>query len=267
MRQTEIPIKADYDPIIETEDKSAILLHKRNSNLNTGWHMHSKGQLLYAEDGVTRLYTAAGSYLLPTRHCAWIPAHMVHSVSSSSPNLFLRTLYFKVEAALTHPFYTQLSIFQVNSLLGEMIVYTERWASTENASVEESSFLHTLKLILPDLQGAASGLRLPTSEHPVVKTCLDYILSHISERIAVETIAKKLNTSTRTIARLFQQELNMSFTSYLKVARIIKAIEYLSLPGANVSEAAYMVGYDSVPTFSNNFYEIVGSRPQTFLQK
>lgn len=266
MRHTDAPLKADYDPELEIDHKAAILLHKRSRDLDTGWHTHSKAQLLYAEDGLTRLYTAQGSFLLPSGHCAWIPSRMVHAVTSSSPQLFLRTLYFTIEPHLTHSFYTQLNVFQVSTLLREMIVYTERWAQSIQSSEEETSFLHTLKLILPDLQGTALGLRLPTSEHPKVKACINYILDNLSEKIAVEDMAKRMYVSTRTISRLFQQELDMSFSSFLKIARIIKALEWLNEPGANVSETAYKVGYDSVPSFSNSFFEIVGSRPQSFLQ-
>ena len=265
MSQPLPPINASYDPQMEAEGKSTILLHKRTSDLNTDWHAHSKGQLLYAENGVTRLYTAGSSFLLPTRHCAWIPAHMVHLVTSSSPNLFLRTLYFRIEPELTHSFYWNLSVFQVSELLREMIVFTERWAYTTKTNPLEASFLQTLKLILPDLQGASLGLRLPSSEHPKVQAIIRFLLENLSEKISVEEVAKKMALSTRTIARLFQQELGMSLTGFLKIARIIKALELLSLPGANVSDTAYKVGYDSIPTFSNSFLEVVGARPHSFL--
>lgn len=266
MRQSTPPANVPYDPFMEREGKDTVLLHKRTTDLNTGWHAHSKGQLLYAEHGVTRLYIAGSSFLLPTRHCAWIPAHMAHLVTSSSPNLFLRTLYFTIEPELTHPFYCTPSVFQVSELLREMIVYTERWAASNQRSAQEQSFLHTLKLILPDLQGASLGLRLPSSEHPRVQEIIRYLLDHLSEKISVEAIAQNMALSTRTVARLFQQELGMSLTGFLKVARILKALELLSLPGANVSTTAYQVGYDSIPTFSNSFYEVVGARPQSFLQ-
>lgn len=267
MRQPKLPEDIPYDPFMEEEGKGAILLHKRTTDLNTDWHMHSKGQLLYAENGVTRLYIAGSSFLLPTRHCAWIPAHTAHLVTSSSPNLFLRTLYFQIEPELTNPFYYQLSIFQVSVLLREMIVHTERWAHAAQYTPQEASFLQTLKLILPDLQGASLGLRLPSSEHPKVQALIHIILENLSEKIVVETVAKKMAISTRTIARLFQAELGMSFTGFLKIARIIKALELLSLPGANVTDTAYKVGYESIPTFSNSFFEVVGARPQSFLQQ
>jgi AraC-like DNA-binding protein len=267
MKQLIAPEKANYDPAMEGNTKCTVLLHKRSPSLDTGWHAHSKAQLLYAEDGITRLYTPNCSALLPAKHCAWIPAHMIHKVTSSSPSLFLRTLYFTIEPELTNTFYSQLTIFQVSQLLREMITYTERWKDAKVTSQEEHSFIQTLKLILPDLQGKSLGLQLPASEHPVIMECMQFILDNLSEKIFIEVAAKKLNMSTRTLARLFQKELHMSFTGYVKIARVIKAMEWLSLPGANVSETAYKVGYESVPTFSNSFFEIVGQRPQSFLLK
>ena len=91
------------------------------------------------------------------------------------------------------------------------------------------------------------------------------MLDHLGEKLSVVDLARQHALSTRTVSRLFQQELGMSVISFLKVARVAKALELLSLPGANVSETAYQVGYDSLPSFSNSFFEIVGTRPQAFL--
>ncbi|MGN6476008.1 MAG: helix-turn-helix domain-containing protein, partial [Flavipsychrobacter sp.] len=57
------------------------------------------------------------------------------------------------------------------------------------------------------------------------------------------------------------------FVQYMKLVRIVKAVEQLSIPGKNVTEVAYEVGYESMPSFSNNFLEIMGRRPNTFLEK
>ena len=267
MRHPVIPTTISVDPFVENASKSALSLHKRAADLHTDWHVHSKGQLLYAEEGVTRLYTSNSSILLPSRHCAWIPADCIHQVSSSSPNLFLRTLYFSIPPCHENSFYTELSVFQVNDLLREMIVYTERWANSLIADKEESSFMESLRLILPDLQGASLGLKLPASRHPKVQLIMNILLENLSERITLEEVAANTGVSTRTVSRLFQQDLGMSFTGFLKVARMIRALELLNQPGASVTETAFAVGYDSVPTFSNSFLEVVGSRPQAFLQK
>ncbi len=267
MRHLVQPATVSLDPYVEDSPKAWISLHKRTADLKTDWHLHTKGQLLYAEEGVTRLYTASNNFLLPARHCAWIPAQQVHMVTSSSPNLFLRTLYFTIEPTVTHSFYQELSVFQVSDLLREMIVYTERWVNTSSVSTEEHAFMEALKLILPDLRGTSLGLRLPASQHPKVEAIIKLLFLDLSNRITIEQVAETMALSTRTISRLFQQELGMSFAGFLKVARIIKALELLNHPGANVAETAYAVGYESVPTFSNSFFEIVGSRPQSFILK
>lgn len=267
MRQ---PVPSNYisqNSQVEQSLKSALPVHKHMGTFRTDWHRHSKAQLLYAEHGVTQLYTPSGSFLLPARHCAWIPAAVVHQVASPSPHLFLRTIYFAPNKGTEDEFYRELSVFQVNDLLREMIVYTEKWMHTTVASVTETQFMLALKGVLPDLKGQSLQLMLPAPKHPKLYIIVGYLLANLQEKVTIELLAGEVGVSTRTLTRLFQQELGMPFTTFMKVARITKALELLSLPGANVSETAFQVGYESLPSFSNAFLEVVGSRPHSFLQK
>lgn len=265
MRQNHPLIDIPYDHLTEYGSKSTILLHKWSRDLDTAWHVHTRGQLLYAEGGVTRLYVADGNFMLPPGHCAWIPAHLAHRVTSPSSHLFLRTLYFETGPEDTDSFFGQVSIFKVHTLLHEMILYTERWAKEIQETKEEISFLQTLKYILPHLRGSSLGLHLPATEHPRLKEILDYLMEHLTIKHPLQDVAKMFALSTRTVSRLFQQELELSVTGFLKIARMIKAVELLSLPGSTIAETAYLVGYESTGSFSNAFLEVVGCRPQAFL--
>jgi AraC-like DNA-binding protein len=53
----------------------------------------------------------------------------------------------------------------------------------------------------------------------------------------------------------------------LKVLKLIKALEWFDEGISNVSEVVYRLGYESVSTFSNTFNEVLGYRPQVYLQK
>lgn len=267
MRQPSIPLDISLNPQVEQTSKAALPVHKHMGIFRTAWHRHSKAQLLYAEQGVTQLYTPSGSFLLPARHCAWIPADVVHQVASSSPSLFLRTLYFAPDAGKQNEFYEKLSVFQVNDLLREMILYTAKWTQTTVASETERQFLRALRLVLPELKGQSLQLRLPAPKHPRLQAIIPSLLERLQERTSMEELARKAGVSIRTLTRLFQRELGMPYTSFLKVARISKSLELLSQPGANVGETAFLVGYDSLPSFSNAFLELVGSRPHHFLQR
>jgi AraC-like DNA-binding protein len=47
---------------------------------------------------------------------------------------------------------------------------------------------------------------------------------------------------------------------------MFKALEYVLEKKHNISEIALMVGYSSLPTFSNTFLMILGKRPSEYLQ-
>jgi hypothetical protein len=51
---------------------------------NTGWHRHPYHQLEYALDGVAKVETEAGSYLLPPQQAIWIPVGLEHHTTMQS---------------------------------------------------------------------------------------------------------------------------------------------------------------------------------------
>jgi AraC-like DNA-binding protein len=59
----------------------------------------------------------------------------------------------------------------------------------------------------------------------------------------------------------------MGMLQFLKVLKLIKALEWFDEGISNVSEVVYRLGYESVSTFSNTFNEVLGYRPQVYLQK
>lgn len=233
---------------------------------STEWHKHKKGQLIYADHGIMRLYTKEKVWYIPSWHAAWIPTGIEHRVVTESVNLLFRTLYLD-DSLLKDKFYKKLSVFYAPPLLREMILYTEKFNLSSPATAHEKTFLESLKLLLPEQARNPIQLHLPSSEHPRIQEITDYILSHLDETVSAPQLGLKFGISSRTILRLFQKEMGVSFAQYLKQARIARAVELLVKPGKNVSEVAWEVGYESLPTFSNNFKEVMGVRPNLFLQK
>ena len=84
----------------------------------------------------------------------------------------------------------------------------------------------------------------------------------------IETLAREVGTSARTLSRLFSSETQLSFKSWCQRARIAAAIEKLSTD-ANVSvkQLASDLGYASVPAFSHAFRQVTGKTPTEFAGK
>lgn len=230
------------------------------------WHTHERGQLIYAEYGVMRLYAGEDVYYIPSWHAAWIPMGMRHMVVTESQDLLFYTLYLDC-TGLTDPFYSEISIFPVSHMLREMIVYTKRWPLRGEAGFHEGNFLATIKYLLPEYAHKKRLLRIPLPVDKTLFAITAYIQENIGERVTTSTLTRKFGISERSMHRLFLKDMGMSFIQFQKLMRIIRAVELLSIPGKNVSEVAYEVGYQSIPSFTRTFREIMGESPSRLLRQ
>lgn len=231
----------------------------------TDWHNHERHQLVYAEDGALSIQTQSKHLLLPAQHAAWLPAHSMHRLASRSPHLYLRTVYFWCETYDSSTL-QQFHVFPLSMMAKEMIAFTEKWDVEHEAGVLEMSFLQTLRLLIGEWVQATLPLALPATDDPRLDTVATYIQEHLAEPLFLESVAALHGLSGRTLLRLFKTEWGTTFGAYLRLARIIKALELLSQPDTSVIEVAYAVGYSSPASFSQAFARLVGCSPQMFLK-
>jgi AraC-like DNA-binding protein len=84
----------------------------------------------------------------------------------------------------------------------------------------------------------------------------------------IDTLAREVGTSARTLSRLFSAETQLSFKSWCQRARIAAAIQRLSTDaGVSVKQLATQLGYASVPAFSAAFRQVTGRTPTEFAGK
>lgn len=228
-------------------------------------HTHLKGQLTYVEGGIIFLYTKEKSYFLPARHYVWIPTGVEHHLQHRYQAAVVRNIYFDTTTDHENPFYNQIGIYPVNNLLLEMFLFSERWNGNINPNTKEYDFLNTLKNILPVVSEHPLPIALPTTENQRLRPVLKYIIDNLAnDRLSLESVGKATGFSARTLSRLFQAAMDTSFFQYLKLARMIKAMEKLLETDLTISEIAYGVGYNSISSFSNTFDKMVGKRPSEF---
>lgn len=255
-----------YMTEVDAFEDSIYCHHALMGDSYIGEHIHKKGQFLYTEGGVVFLKTASKSYFLPARHYIWIPAGVKHSIHPSSSNVVMRNLYFPTYETDTD-FYDKINIYPVNDLLIELIMFTNRW-NGNIFPVEEPkySIAKAFKLILPELSQLELPLALPYPQHPKLKAIVSYLEENISENVNFKNMSQKFDVSERTLARLFQKELSMSFIQYYTILRMLTALKLLLDERLSVNEVALKVGYSSLPTFSNTFNKVIGVRPSDYVK-
>jgi transcriptional regulator GlxA family with amidase domain len=91
-----------------------------------------------------------------------------------------------------------------------------------------------------------------------------YLEKNISERLTVNEVSSRFNMSERTLSRLFQSTMQMTFLQYVKTIRMVKAIEMLLKTQKPIGEIAFDVGYVTISSFSDAFHEFTHARPSDF---
>jgi transcriptional regulator GlxA family with amidase domain len=177
----------------------------------------------------------------------------------------VRAICFTVEAS--NDSLHQLAVFPASPLLKEMIRYSEKWNRVSGEDRQEQVFLQALQDVLPGEIARSVGVCLPSTSHEKLARLLEYLQSHLHEKISIDPLARHFGFSVRTLARLFNGQLGISFSGYCKIARIMRALELIEAGGDNVSQIAGAVGYESLATFSNNFLAICGNRPLHFINQ
>lgn len=248
-------------PEIDKKPQAVFVMHEKSEKL-IPLHQHTKGQLSYVEGGVAYVTIDFKTYVVPAHHYLWIPKGVPHILRVGYSATVLRSLFFYTYDDSDDPFYSKLGIYPASELLIQMINYTECWDG-RNVSNRENNFefLVAIKKLLPKLNNQSLPIVLPVTEDERLLKILRYLERNISSHISLHDISVKFNMSERSISRLFQTNMHISFLQYLKTLRVVKSIELILKTNKTLSEIAYSVGYDTLGAFSNTFYTFTHARP------
>lgn len=95
---------------------------------------------------------------------------------------------------------------------------------------------------------------------------VEYITQSISEQITIASLSQHVNIPERTLSRQFKKETDITIFQFIKLSLMQLALELLEDQSLHISEIVYKIGYDSIPTFSNLFKELIGISPQRYRQ-
>lgn len=97
-----------------------------------------------------------------------------------------------------------------------------------------------------------------------IKRAISYIRIHYKENIMLEELANKLDITPEYLSTLFNREVGVNFSSFLKEFRISHAKRLLKSTDKKVYEIAEEVGYPDSKYFNRVFKEKVGVSPREF---
>lgn len=250
----------------ESVDKypNSIFVIKQHIDQELALHSHEKGQLLLVFGGIAYLQTEEIDYYIPSHHYIWIPKLQPHRILFNSKDLYIQNIYFSDEHDLENSFYDTLGIYPVSPLLHEILNFSVNWQGDIFPASWEYELLLTMKHLLPKEKLKRFSIQLPTTTNKKLIEITQYLRNNLHEPLTLPFVAQHFGFSVRSMTRLFQSSLYISFLQYLKMLRIIRSLELMKDSDMTITEITYSVGYSSVSAFSNVFFQLTNTRPKDF---
>ncbi len=235
-----------------------IRIAQRKSADRIPTHSHGWGQLLYASSGLMTADTEQGIWVVPPHRAVWIPPTIEHEVRFLR-NTVLSNVYIAPDAGCDLP--GCCSMVSVSPLLRELIREASTFPTLYDDPGEQGRLIRVLLDQISSMRESALHLPCPTDRH--LQQITDFIQSNPSCHTTLEQWAKKLGSSSRTLARRFQNETGMTFGEWRQQARLLSAMIMLA-ENKPVKLVAYTLGYFSQSAFISMFRKATGKTPARY---
>lgn len=201
--------------------------------------------------------TREGIWIVPPQRSLWIPAGMLHEIRMEG-RVAIRTLY--MDRITGAPLGSHCRILAITGLLRELILATV----DAHGARDGQRMRMLLPLLLHELRGADEvAIHIPAPSDPRLGKVCARLLADPARTDTLDQLAQLAGASSRTIARLFESDLKMSFVRWRQHVRLARALSRLAA-GASIKSVARDAGYASCSAFCAMFHRILGVSPTSY---
>ena len=204
-----------------------------------------------------RVRSHSEAWIVPPDRAVYLPAGIEHSIEIRGL-VRMSTLYIAAgvrDGLPVNPIVLEVSPLLrqlVLALIEEPILYDEQGRGGAIA-----------ELVFSELTGARRlALVIPMPRDPRLLRVCNALLADPSDRRTLDDWAEEAGASVRTLARLFNNELNIGFSAWRQRVRFHSAIETI-VAGEPIGLVAKRIGYRSASAFSVAFRNAMGLHPSS----
>jgi AraC-like DNA-binding protein len=222
-------------------------------------HSHPWVQLLYASEGVMRVRTELGVWIIPPRRALLIAPGVVHELTMLS-RVNMRALYIEADAA--DGLVDGCRVLEVSPLLRELILAL----SLEPVDYPPGGRGEALaRLILSELAAMETvPIAVPWPRDRRLLALCEDIMTDPGNLRRLDDYALDAGASARTLIRLFPRETGLHYRQWVQQVHLAHAFEMLAR-GESVGNVAQALGYASPSAFTSMFRKLLGKTPQHYL--
>jgi AraC-like DNA-binding protein len=202
-------------------------------------HRHDDHQLIYVSSGVLAIGTEHGSWVASSDRALWVPAGAWHEHRFYGHSEF-HSIGFPAGLPLLPA--GSPTVIAVDALLRELLI-----ALTSGA-------------LRPVEARRIREVSLPTPRDPRLADACRIVEADLRHPRTLGWLARRVNTSERTLSRLFRAEFGMTYPQWRTRSRIFAAMVLLA-GGATVTDTAHACGWATTSAFVHTFGHAMGTTP------
>ena len=251
------------------ENASFLMEEHIGQNFFTPQHFHKVFEIYYLEEGKVEYFIKDRVYSIEAGDVLIIPPHTLHkTISAQNHNrkrilAYLDLEYLKDFDARDFLFLNTVLVFRPQNHDRIHTVFSALWEEyrgEKNASLLKALLCEFLILLKrrneekpkENEQNAASRQ---------VQEIITYINMSYSTDITLTKTAKHFFLESTYLSRLFKENTGLTFSDYLRKYRVKKAIECMADSHKNITDIAFLVGFNSTNHFCKTFKAIMGVSP------
>ncbi|MFS2115383.1 AraC family transcriptional regulator [Herbaspirillum frisingense] len=224
-------------------------------------HQHRKAQLIYSVRGILNCEIEDGVWIVPPQCAIWIPGDLPHAARGEGETECY-CLFVEPDAAPDLP--KTCCTISVSPLLRELLLKVAGFPELYPLQGREDRLIAAL---LDELATAPiEDLHLPIPRELKLRRLAEMMLADPSDKTSKADWAMRIGMSERSMTRLFQHEIGMSFGRWRRQLHVILALQRLT-KGDSVQTVALELGYENASGFITMFRKATGKSPARFLSE
>lgn len=227
---------------------------------------HARGHLVYAASGVLAVHTERGMSIVPANRVAWTPTGFTHHHRAHG-DTDMRIIFLPPSLARLIPDHP--AVFLASGLAREVLLALTGPRNYDDTAprYSPSARARLLRVLVEELDEAHEQLlQLPEPRDDRLQAIARMLHENPADNTSLAELGKTIGASSRTLSRLFGNELGMTFYEWRTQLRIYHALVLLA-DGRDTTQTAYACGWANPSSFIAAFTSIIGTTPGRYQAK
>lgn len=268
-------MKAVYEKVRSKDEAALIAFTYEGETFDAPWHYHPEYELTLIIEGTGMRYVGNNVSAFSSGDMVLLGEGLPHCWRNGE-KLGAKSIVIQWNSTILPDIPEFANIKHTLTIAQRGIKYTEdlsnAFMTIVNAAdpmIRYSHFINLLHLIstlqnFELLAGPSYQIDTSTKTSNRLDLIHQYLAQHFHEKITLSQMSNLLNMTNESFSRFFSKRMQKPFFSFLNEYRINRAGRMLIETDKQVSEIAYLCGYESLPFFFKQFTRYKNCSPKSF---